>query len=76
MIVLYFACTNWCPIGVQLLNENNLDEMCAILDTLHKYCPTSTSTEEGTLPNGDPHCSEKRQHLPDFVCLVVIKSLV
>ena len=29
--------------------------MCEILDTLHKYCPTSTSTEEGTLPNGDPH---------------------
>ncbi len=29
------------PVGVQLLNENKLDEMCAIMSKLQKYSPIS-----------------------------------
>ena len=39
------------PLGVLLLNENRVDEMCKILDELHKYVPTTT-TEGVTLPDG------------------------
>ena len=40
------------PLGVLLLlNENKMDEMCRILDELHKYVP-GTTTEGVTLPNG------------------------
>lgn len=39
------------PLGVLLLNENKVDEMCKILDELHKYIPTTT-TEGVTLPDG------------------------
>ena len=27
------------PLGVQLLNENKLDEMCTIMKNIHKYIP-------------------------------------
>ena len=39
------------PLGVLLLNKNKVDEMCKILDVLHKYVPTTT-TEGETVPDG------------------------
>ena len=27
------------PLGVQLLNENKVDEMCAIMKNMHEYVP-------------------------------------
>ena len=43
------------PLGVQLLNENNLDQMCQILDNLHIYCPKVPSVGERLLPNGESY---------------------
>lgn len=33
------------PLGVQLRNENKLDEMVEIIDVLHKYVPFNRSSE-------------------------------
>lgn len=33
------------PLGVIQRNENKLDEMCDILDKLHKYVPAADATE-------------------------------
>ena len=43
------------PLGVQLLNENKVDEMCAILDQLQKYVPTICSSETTYLPSGESY---------------------
>ena len=43
------------PLGVQLLDENNLDQMCQILDNLHIYCPKVPSVEEHLLPDGESY---------------------
>ena len=41
------------PLGVQLRNENKLEDMGKILEELHiKYVPTNRSEGELTLPNG------------------------
>jgi L1 cell adhesion molecule like protein len=40
------------PLGVDLKNENKLDEMCEIMDRLHKYVPTIRSEECIVLPDG------------------------
>ncbi len=36
-----------------MLNENKLDEMSKIMESLHKYVPTRTSEGNLTLPNGE-----------------------
>ena len=36
-----------------LFNENKVDEMCKILDSLHKYVPTQPTCKQLTLPNGN-----------------------
>ncbi len=45
------------PVGVLLFNENKVDEMCKILDELHKYVPAKKTHTEITLPDGGtlPH---------------------
>lgn len=40
------------PLGVLLFNENKVDEMCKILDRLHKYVPSTSTLTETTLPDG------------------------
>ena len=30
------------PLGVQLLNENKVNEMCATMKNMHKYVPKTT----------------------------------
>ena len=30
------------PLGIHLLNENKVDEMCMIMNSLHKYVPKAT----------------------------------
>ena len=30
------------PLGIHLLNENKVDEMCMIMKSLHKYVPKAT----------------------------------
>lgn len=41
------------PLGVQLQNENKLEDMGKILEELHiKYVPTNRSKGELALPNG------------------------
>lgn len=41
------------PLGVQLLNENKLDEMAKILEQFHtRYVPTNPSQETLTLGDG------------------------
>ena len=40
-------------MGVQLLNENKLDEMSKIMEVFHKYVPTQAGTGTLMLPNGN-----------------------
>ena len=41
------------PLGVQLRNENKLEDMGKILEELHiKYVPTNRLKGEPTIPNG------------------------
>lgn len=40
------------PLGILLFNENKVDEMCKILDELHKYVPSMSTEEEIALPDG------------------------
>ena len=40
------------PLGVLLYNENKVDEMCKILDELHKYVPANAVKHQITLPDG------------------------
>jgi L1 cell adhesion molecule like protein len=40
------------PLGVQLFNENKLEDMSKILANLHKLVPTREKTGKLTLPNG------------------------
>ena len=40
------------PLGVLLFNENKVDEMCKILDRLHKYVPSTRTAKESILPDG------------------------
>ena len=40
------------PVGVIMLNENKVDEMCKILDELHKYVPAQNICTEIALPDG------------------------
>ena len=36
------------PLGVELLNENKYDEMCAILLSLQRYCPAVKAIDDDT----------------------------
>lgn len=40
-------------MGIELKNENKTDEMCQIMDSLHKYVPSIAKDETLTLPNGE-----------------------
>jgi hypothetical protein len=40
------------PLGVQLFNENKLEDMSKILANLHKLVPTLEKTGKLTLPHG------------------------
>ena len=39
------------PLGVQLLNENKIDEMAKIMESLQKYVPMREATGTMILPN-------------------------
>ena len=39
------------PLGVQLLNENKIDEMAKIMESLQKYVPMKKATGTMLLPN-------------------------
>ena len=39
------------PLGIQLYNENKLDEMSKILEKFHQYVPTEPSEGTITLPD-------------------------
>ncbi len=41
-------------LGVILKSENKVDEMIDIMDILHQYVPTKTTTEEFHLMSGEP----------------------
>uniref|UniRef100_A0A1X7VIZ7 Uncharacterized protein n=1 Tax=Amphimedon queenslandica TaxID=400682 RepID=A0A1X7VIZ7_AMPQE len=41
------------PLGVLLKNENKVDKMCQIMDSVHKYVPTQTEDKKVTLCNGE-----------------------
>lgn len=41
------------PLGVNLHNENKVDEMSCIMDELHKYVPARDVHHHSTLPNGE-----------------------
>ena len=43
------------PLGVELRNENKLDEMTKFLDTMYKYVPSVVRKSNATLPNGDTY---------------------
>ena len=43
------------PLGVLLLNENRIDEMCQIIDRLQKFVPTILNKEFVVLPDGTVH---------------------
>uniref|UniRef100_A0A1X7TRY5 DUF6589 domain-containing protein n=2 Tax=Amphimedon queenslandica TaxID=400682 RepID=A0A1X7TRY5_AMPQE len=43
------------PLGVELRNENKLDEMCAIMDNLHKYIPSVPVKRSVNLADGEVH---------------------
>ena len=49
-MVLFFCQV---PLGIQLLNEMKMDEMCKILEGLHHYVPSICTDESTTLPNGE-----------------------
>lgn len=40
------------PLGVDFHNENKLDEMCCIMESLQKYVPQRSETSSITLPSG------------------------
>ena len=40
------------PLGVQLLNENKIDEMAKIMENLQTYVPMKKQTGTMLLPNG------------------------
>ena len=40
------------PLGVLLLNENKIDEMCKILHELHRYVPSKNIHTDIALPDG------------------------
>ena len=40
------------PLGVELQNENKLDEMGKIMEVLHKYVSTHASKGQFTLTSG------------------------
>ena len=50
------------PLGVQLLNENKTDEMCCIMQNLHKYVPTKKYQKTYQLPEDDLVCNEECYH--------------
>ena len=54
MIHVYYVCFK-VPLGVILLNENKIDEMCQIMDILHKYVPRFNTKETILLPNGEEY---------------------
>ena len=41
------------PLGIDLHNENKVDEMCKILERHHLYVPTITSKKKIVLPHGE-----------------------
>ena len=41
------------PLGVIDKNENRVDEMCDIMDQLHKLVPCKTTQSNYTLPDGE-----------------------
>jgi L1 cell adhesion molecule like protein len=41
------------PLGIELKNETKIDEMCSIMDSLHKYVPSIPIKKDVTLPNGE-----------------------
>ena len=45
------ACFVQVPLGIQLHNENKLDEMSKILEKFHQYVPTEPSEGTITLPD-------------------------
>ena len=47
-----FSCIQ-VPLGVILKNENVIDDMVDILDTLHRYVPKHTRTETIDVPTKD-----------------------
>lgn len=40
-------------MGIELRNENKTDEMCKIMDSLHKYVPSIPVQKKVTLPHGE-----------------------
>ena len=40
------------PLGVQLHDETRLDEMCAIMDELHRYVPQVAVTRSALTSDG------------------------
>jgi L1 cell adhesion molecule like protein len=41
------------PLGIDLHNENKVDEMCKILEAHHMYVPTIASKKKIALPHGE-----------------------
>lgn len=50
--MLYQYCLFLVPLGILLLNENKIDEMCQILDSLHQYVPMTSKEVIYELPDG------------------------
>jgi L1 cell adhesion molecule like protein len=42
-------------LGIALKNENKIDEMCDIMEDLHKYVPSLPINEQIVLPNGEKY---------------------
>lgn len=49
------------PLGVQLYNENKLDEMAKILEEFHSYIPSIPSTQTVTLGDGTTRSVDNAQ---------------
>lgn len=41
------------PLGVLMYNENKLDEVCKIMEVLHKYVPSTPTVTAVSLPCGE-----------------------
>lgn len=52
------------PLGVNFHNENKLDEMCCIMESLQQYVPQKSGRSSLTLPNGETMTVDRTQFSP------------
>lgn len=52
------------PLGVNFHNENKLDEMCCIMESLQHYVPQKSGRSSLTLPNGETMTVDRTQFSP------------